>query len=396
VKTDRAEPLQRLVAEVRREPLPEIDWDAMEESLVSRLGEAPRFAAVRPLRSRSPFVLVLAAAALAGIAAAAVGVVNHAAPGAPQSVAVGAPASEHAARPRAVMNGNALAVGTVVQSEADPVVVDHEDHATWTLEPGSAAHVEELGGVVRIALDRGALTARVVKSLLPESFVVRVEGTRVAVHGTAFRVVRLEHSVRVEVTEGVVGVGPLGGPSFDVAAPSSATTTFAGVRTHPRHVVRGVTMKSAEHAHPGAAEATATENPEIAQAEEAQADETAAETPAPEETPEMAPSGATAQGAPQVAGRAPRASSSPQSIDGVVEAVRRCFREQTVTGGDLHISVSTQMSLRIQPSGRVGEAVFTPPLAPGVRRCVDESVGSINFRSSADGFAVDRVLELER
>jgi hypothetical protein len=54
------------------------------------------------------------------------------------------------------------------------------------------------------------------------------------------------------------------------------------------------------------------------------------------------------------------------------------------------------MSLRIQASGRVGEAVFTPPLAPNVRRCVDDSVGAMRFPSSPNGFAVDKVLDLER
>lgn len=383
MKKDRAEPvLEHLVAEARREPVPELDWDAIEASLMPRLGQSPRFPSIQRSRSRRPLVLALAAAALTGAAAAAVGVMGAERAPAPAAETEAPRASQAAAHAGTTTNGNALAVGDIVHAEADPVVVDHAGQATWTLEPDSDAHVEELGTVIRVALDRGVLSARVAKSPRPESFVVRVEGTRVAVHGTAFRVVRLPHAVRVEVTDGVVGVGPLHGPSFDVPAPSSATTTLEGVRTDLRHAARSTAAKSSERARADVPGAAAAEEP------------VAAEAPAESESPEAA--GAVVKGGPQVAARAPRESSSLPSTDNVVEAVRRCFREQTVASGDLHVSVSTQMSLRIQATGRVGEAVFTPPLAPGVRRCVDDSVGAIRFPSSTNGFAVDRVLELER
>jgi hypothetical protein len=379
VKQGRAEPaLDRLVAEARREPLPELDWDAVEASLLPRLGEAPRFEQQPRQRSyRGPVALALALAALSGAAAAFV--VNGPAPQAPRATAAPAPESELATRAGGTVDGDALAVGASLHADADRVVVEHAQHATWTLEPGSDAHVEQLGGVVRIALDRGAISAKVVKSPQPESFVIRVEGTRVAVHGTAFRVVRRGNSVRVEVTEGVVGVGPLGGPSFDVVAPSNAITTLDGVRTDRRHASRDTSVKNAERPHTGPAEVAAAGEP----------------APEPEEATEAAPE-APAEETPQVSAEAPQAPGSPPSTDGIVAAVRRCFREQTVTSGDLHVSVSTQMSLRIQASGRIGEAVFTPPLAPGVRHCVDDRVGAMKFEASPEGFAVDRVLELER
>jgi ferric-dicitrate binding protein FerR (iron transport regulator) len=374
--------LERLVAEARREPPPDVDWDAMEARLMPRLGEPPRFAA--PRRSpRSPLIFALAAAALAGVAAAAVAVVNRDLPPPAPIVAVAPPAAEQAARAGNARNGDALAVGDVVHADREPVAVDHDGRATWTLEPDSEAHVEELGGVIRVALDRGILSARVVKSPRPESFVVRVEGTRVAVHGTAFRVVRLDHAVRVEVTEGVVGVGPLRGPSFDVVAPASTTTTFDGVRTDLRHAARSTTSKPNERLHAGApAEEVAAAEPEPEAPAQAEA------TDVPDESGKGA--------SPEVSARAPRESSSAPSIDGVVDAVRRCFREQTVESGDLHVTVSTQMSLRIQGTGRVGEAVFTPPLAPRVRQCVDDAVGLMKFPASTNGFAVDKTLELSR
>jgi hypothetical protein len=153
--------------------------------------------------------------------------------------------------------------------------------------------------------------------------------------------------------------------------------TLDGVRTDQRRAQHDVAKGEARR-RGEAAETAATPGQNGAEA-------TAA--PAPE---------GRAEALPGIPARAPRASSPTPSIDGVVQAVRRCFREQTVASGDVHISVSTQMSLRVQPSGRIGEAVFTPPLAPGVRRCVDDTVGAVKFSSSADGFAIDRVLELER
>lgn len=375
MKDGRAEPaLDRLVTEAKREPLPNVDWDAVEASLLQRLGEAPRYEPVRQRSYRTPVALALALAAAAVLGAVAALFVGGPVPHTPSQAIATAPEAESTASTSGAVDGNALAVGAAVHADADCVVVEHTKHATWKLEPGSLAHVEQLGSVVRIALDRGSLSARVVKSPQPESFVVRVEGTRVAVHGTAFRVVRLGNSVRVEVTEGVVGVGPVGGPSFDVAAPSSATTTLGGVRLDSRHAGRETGPKSAERPHPSAV---------------------AAAEPAPEESAAAEPAEPSSE-APQVSARAPRASSSTPNTDGIVEAVRRCFREHTVASGGVEISVSTQMSLRIEASGRIGEAVFTPPLAPGVRRCVDDTVGAMTFDSSPDGFAVVRVLELER
>lgn len=389
MKGDRAE-LERLVGEARREAVPDVDWDAIETSLMARVKAEPRLVRARRRPSPGPFVLAFALAAVAGAAVAAVGIVRREGPAKTPVVAETPTPKETKTRKVGPKNGNALAIGDVVESASEPVIVDHQGQATWTLEPESAAHVEELGGVIRVALDRGVLSAKVVKSTAPESFVVRVEGTRVAVHGTAFRVTRMAHAVRVDVTEGVVGVGPLHGPSFDVAAPGSTTTTFDGVRTDLRHAARAA-AKSSERSRTDNSPALTAEQPSLE-------DQTTTEQRPSEQAPpppEAAPATSAAP-APTVAPRAGLESGPTPSIDGVVDAVRRCFRDGTVTSGDLHVTVNTQMALRIQASGRVGEAVFTPPLAPNVRRCVDDSVGAMRFPASPNGFAIDRVLDLER
>ena len=159
-------------------------------------------------------------------------------------------------------------------------------------------------------------------------------------------------------------------------------------RTNLRHAARNVARGEhgrAEAAQPATADETAsTEDPATA------------ETPETAEAPKSEPPPTSAEGAPAVVSRAASESAPTPNVDAVLDAVRRCFRERTVTNGDLHVTVNTQMSLRIQASGRVGEAVFTPPLAPSVRRCVDDSVGAMHFPSSPNGFAVEKVLDLER
>jgi hypothetical protein len=83
-------------------------------------------------------------------------------------------------------------------------------------------------------------------------------------------------------------------------------------------------------------------------------------------------------------------------VERVIQAVRRCLSENTVAGGDLRVSVRTHMSLKVQATGHVGEVLFDPPLAPAVKACVDARVGSIGFVASHGGFAIERVIELDR
>jgi hypothetical protein len=264
-------------------------------------------------------------------------------------------------RARHALNGDELAPGAVVTSGADAVVVEHRGHVTWTLSPESMAHVESVGDVVSLAIDRGQVSAEVVKSPKPESFVVRVEHTRVAVHGTRFRVSRLSDSVRVEVQEGVVGVGPVGGRGFELRAPDAATLTFEGVRTDAL-AAAGSDRSSAAAAGKQAAQNAA--RPKSAYF-------------APVE-PDGLPRGALA------------------GVEQVVSSVERCLRENTVAADDLRVSVETRLTLRVDARGTVGEALFAPPLAPGVGSCVDTALGTIGFPRSAGGFVAYRVLELNR
>jgi hypothetical protein len=254
------------------------------------------------------------------------------------------------------LDGDTLAIGQHVTAGAAPLVVSHSGHATWTLAPNGEAHLESSGDVIHVALDRGELSARVTKSKLPESFAVRVERMQVAAHGTAFVVERLPSTVRVEVTEGVVGVGPVGGKEFELFAPSGATVTWDGVR-----------------------------------------DDAASGIP-PHPTNGMVGSTATVRAKPGVptAGSAETLHAGTNGVEDVVRTVQGCFAEHTVSGGDLKVTVSTRMSLHVRADGSVTDVTFNPPLAEAVRDCVDREAASLEFPPSATENSFTRVLELDR
>ena len=180
--------LEKLVDDVRRTSVTDVDWDRVESSLLAHVARAAENEGGAPARAPSMASRwMLVAAALLGATTAVVAAYRH--------DTLGGSLAEKSTAGSALsastdLDGDTLAIGATVVASADAVVVTHRGHASWTLEPNSAAHVEAVGDVVAIALDRGALSAHVVKSPRPESFVVRVERTRVAVHGTRFRVER--------------------------------------------------------------------------------------------------------------------------------------------------------------------------------------------------------------
>jgi hypothetical protein len=350
--------LDHLVEEARREETPTVDWSALEASLMERVREVPVARARRRVTGVNAF---LAAAFVLGVGG--VFFVTRGGAVRPGVASRGVTTEAERPEPPGPLNGDKLAPGAVVASAADAVVVEHRGHATWTLSPESSAHVEAVGEVVAIALDHGEVAARVVKSPQPESFVVRVERTRIAVHGTHFKVTRLADSVRVDVDEGVVGVGPVGQASTDLRAPDGATFTFDGVRTDAAAAAQGV--------QPAA--------PAIAS-------QSGGATAARQRTG-FGPPPLDADGLPRGA---------LAGIEQAMASVERCLREHTVSGDDLRVSVETKLTLRVGAEGSVGEALFAPPLAPAVGACVDGALVAIHFPRSTGGFAVNRVLELNR
>jgi hypothetical protein len=364
--------LQKLADAARRDEVPDLDWGAVESKLLARISSGERPLVTLP-RRRS-WVVPAALAAFVSLAAGALLL----RPTTPHGLGGSRNAANSTLTPAGhgeILDGDGLSSGAVVTSGDQAVVVRHVDHVTWTLAPSSLAHVEAVGDVVALSLDKGTLSATVTKSKRPESFVVRVEKSRIAVHGTAFRIDRLEKSVRVDVTEGVVAIGPVGGKSFELPAPGSVVVSFDGLRS----------TEVAPSSTPAARSAGAA----------------AAVPSRPNEAGAPLEADATTKNAPEsngraVAGHAAPAPSEGPGVERVIQAVRRCLSENTVAGGDLRVSVRTRLSLRVQATGHVGEVLFDPPLAPAVQACVGARVGSIGFVASHDGFALERVIELER
>ena len=190
--------LDRMILELREQTAPELDWDRIE----ARLTREPLPATAQTSfwsRLRLPAVGLVAVAAVAAVVAVR----------SPEPL----PEKPTAQLIHAPLDGDTLALGTRLTAGNQPLIVEHAGRARWTLEPHATAFVADAGEFLTVKLESGALSAAVVPNPKPETFAVEVEGTRVAVHGTAFRVERVAERVQVDVSEGTVAVEPSGARS---------------------------------------------------------------------------------------------------------------------------------------------------------------------------------------
>jgi len=347
--------LDELVDETKAETTPQlVEWDAVETALMRRVQGGP-ISFVRERATSGRWVALLAAAAVVAGALLWVHGTHVKAPVAPQETAK---MTEPAELPH-WLDGDAIGAGTVVVSDDREVVVEHHDRATWTLAPRSNALVESTGDVITVALNEGSVSAHVVKSPRPESFVVRVEKTRIAVHGTRFRVDRVGTKVQVELAEGVIAVGPVGGPEIELFAPSSATLSLDGLRLDAPPTSPRPATKPSE----GSSALAAKEAPKAGAA--------LGETVSPEE----------------------KAKDDAERT--MTDGIRACLAQSAVSRGDLRVSVETRMAVRVLANGHVEQASFAPPLSPAVRRCADAVLAPVVFPPSDDGFVIEQGLQLD-
>jgi ferric-dicitrate binding protein FerR (iron transport regulator) len=198
--------LSRLVREVRSEEIPEVDWDRVGKSLGERLEQAQASAPAKARRSPWGSIAIASSAAAAAVALGAFGVreLSHQQP--PQSMVKSA--QRWNAEGRVTLDGSRLDVGQRVTAGAAEVRVVHAGLAAWTLAPGSRGMVAFGGELLTVQLERGAVLAEVVPSKRIESFAIEADALRAAAHGTVFHVSRHGDRVQVDVTEGIVAVGP--------------------------------------------------------------------------------------------------------------------------------------------------------------------------------------------
>jgi len=378
-RTPEEQALDSLVSELRELPGPNLDWARVEARLMNeaRSGSSnagPSFFA----RLRLP---------LAALAAVATGVFVFAPRHLPTPVEL--PSKPLAQVQHGPIDGDRLALGTRVSAANQQVSVEHAGRARWTLEPHATAAVVDDGQFLTVRLESGALSASVVPQPKPETFAVEVGGTRVAVHGTAFRVERTADRVLVEVTEGVVAVEPTSthsDPSFLLRRGSRGSFGLDG-RTGS---VEGNASVVVHERGPKSHREIAQAKPAPAQAPKASSAPVAVETAPPEPVTPPAVTAST-----PVVPEQPSIADIETGVSSAVDLMNRCFRE-TAQSSDVRISVSTGMTLSIAGDGSVQSVTFEPPLAPDVEDCGVAGLRQLTFTKSISGATFTRILELKR
>jgi ferric-dicitrate binding protein FerR (iron transport regulator) len=349
--------LRRLVRDARAEPPPEIDWSGAEERLLRR--------AQRPASTEARPSYATAWGALAIAAAAAIWLVGQRAH---HSVTRSPPAIIEATEPLR-RNGDALALGSRVETAGREVSVDHAGRATWTLAPNSSALLAGRGERITVHLEHGSVLSEVVPNPKPETFIVEAAGARIAVHGTVFRVSLEGGRVIVQVREGTVAVGPLGGvPAFFLKAPA-----------HGDFAVDG--------------RSGSIDGRPLGESKERRAE--------PLKLTPLRSSAGPISSAPSSIASAelpnePSINDIEVGIARIVDATSDCFAHHTQSAEGVQITVRTALSLKIQSSGGVADVDFQPPLSPDAEECAAASISQVTFAASKQGAKVTRMLELKR
>lgn len=340
------EALERVTSEMRHAPAPDLDWDRMEQKLLARVDGDER-----AMRRAGTFRIVAALAAAAAILLILGGLWRSDKGETAQAPSV-APAAARVLGPGATrVDGTALAQGDQVVADKLPLLVDHPGRARWTLDPASQASITAVGEVISLKLTQGALSAEVVPSDKPETVVGEVGGARVAVHGTAFRVVKGEQGVNVSVTEGVVAVGGQGRkPGYFLRAGDFGKFAKDGQS--------GEVKRSAEAAH----EPTPAEHKQNGSLKPALA-------------------------------AAPPIAEVGKALDQISSAVTRCFASDG-TQGEVRVQVRTELGVSFGADGKVRSLAFDPPLSPMVTECVQRETAKVRVPESSQGGSGVRALLL--
>jgi len=295
------------------------------------------------------------------------------------------PAKQMAKLSNAALNGDQLALGMRLTAGNQPLLVEHHGRARWTLEPHATALVSDAGEFLTVKLESGALSAAVVPNPKPETFAVEVGGTRVAVHGTAFRVERVGERVQVEVSEGTVAVeasGTHSTPAFLLRRDSRGNFALDGHTGSVEGNASAVVANGSGRSHRTVAKLAPVTHGHLT-----------APAPAPEPAkPDV--SAEPAQSVPALPVQ-PSISDIESGVSSALELMNHCFREQTRSTG-IHVSASTGLTLSVAADGTIQSVTFAPPLAPAVEDCAVSGLRALTFTHSVEGVTFTRLLELER
>lgn len=358
-----------------RRPLADVDWSRLEARTMAAV-EDERPALVGDLAPNASALRRATAACAVALAAAAAVIVFARADRDPGVGDVTASADEPASSLRTTEGagevrvdgvvaapGHVMHAGASIESAHARAIFERPGKVTWLLEqeeraaaPAARARVKSAGEPLVVGLEHGVIEADVVPVAAGEAFAIDVATergiVRVAVHGTHLRVARAGDQVVVDLTEGVVSIGtpPRSGPTYGtlVTAPAHVELDATDLRTiRVDHAT--VREPVALDARVGAARPDA---PRL--------------SPPP---PKLAPSASRAvEEAP-----ASRARPNPPTRDAIAAGVRACAATHA-RSGEVRVTLSSTLRLRVSPTGAVASAQFSPPLSPEIQRCAAQLI----------------------
>ena len=349
--------LAQFTEELRSEPLPDVDWDALEERLMKEV----QTASASSDRAVLPWALGLGGLAAAAAAALWLG-------SAPSATPQPHPVMPATTQPAAI-NGAELAIGSIVRADSEPVRVEHLGRAVWTLAPRSRGRLVSRGRYLTVALDQGVIRAEVVPGQAAESFAVEVHQTRVAAHGTVFRVTLANNQVLVQVSEGEVVVGSAEDRGrtrgFYLSAPAEGTFALDGARVGS--VSTPPTSPSPEPPSRALLPAGAPPTPTTEQ---------------PLLTTSARP-------------HEPEGPTADFVADQMVVQMRRCFAQHTEVQGSVHVSATSRLSVSLA-NGVIQSVLLDPPLAPDVEQCIHDAARTMEAPMTPGTQTVARDVWLSR
>jgi hypothetical protein len=293
--------------------------------------------------------------------------------------------------------GYVVHAGDTIEVDRARAVFERSRKVTWVLESeraepeppdstnlvssGSArARIKRAGEPLVIGLESGAIEAQVTPVPSGEAFAIDV-GTdsgvvRVAVHGTHLRVARNGDRVTVDLTEGVVSIG----------APPRTGATVGTLVTAPAHVELDAKEPSSiriDHV-PSAVRAAIPLAPRETSAAAGRAEPPRADAPTvprPASVPPVSSvasaKGITARGASALQSEPPPA--APR--EAIARAIRDCAAARGQSG-EVHVTVTSNLNLRVTPSGEVESAQFSPPLLPEIQTCAAQTIYRTKFEET--------------
>jgi hypothetical protein len=279
--------------------------------------------------------------------------------------------------------GYVVRAGDAIAADGARAVFERPRKVSWLLEQdrapneearrGQPAHlrVKSAGESLVLGLDHGVIEAQVVPVPAGEAFAVDIATernvVRVAVHGTHLRVARSGNRVVVDLTEGVVSIG----------VPPRTGVTYGTLVTAPAHVELDASdLGTLRVDHSPAAVRTAVPLGSAVAANRPEATVEAqpaalAAAPALETAPVKSASSRPDTVMPAAKVDAPK--TALPARDAIAAAVRECATSRS-RPGDVHVTVSSSLKLRVSSAGAVESAQFSPPLLPEVQSCAAESI----------------------